>query len=259
MPPRLRDLLLPACLTGLALVILVSLGNWQVRRLAWKEDLIARVETRPSAPAIDLSAQDLPSADGIDAFLAENEYRPALLRGEYRPAGEVLVFTSLERPRGPYGGPGHWILTPFVLSRSGAQILVNRGFVPDGRDDYAIAPGGEQMIEGLIRRPEVGSLFTPDPKPEERLFFSRDPTAIARAMGGAEQLGFFIDLDSSFTSQSGLPQAGETRFSFTNSHFQYAVTWYGLAAALLAVFCVFAWRRLKAPQGGRLTPPGEHP
>ena len=36
-----------------------------------------------------------------------------------------------------------------------------------------------------------------------------------------------------------LPQAGETIMSFTNNHLQYAVTWYGLGAALIVVFIVF--------------------
>jgi cytochrome oxidase assembly protein ShyY1 len=54
-------------------------------------------------------------------------------------------------------------------------------------------------------------------------------------------------------------QAGETRTAFTNNHLQYAITWYGLAAALLAVFAAFVWRRLKEPQAERLTQDGRHP
>lgn len=263
MGARLRTLLVPAILTCLALAVLVSLGNWQVRRLAWKEDLIARAEERPGLVPLDFRNER--PFDGGDAgsFLEANEYRAALLVGEYRPEAEVLVFTSLGEPRGPFGGPGYWVLTPFVASRDAALVLVNRGFVPDGRlDAYAPPPSGEQAIRGLVRAPETGSWATPEPDLDRRIFYARDPRRIAEAAGIAADapiMPFFIDLDASFTPTSGLPQAGETRMAFPNNHLQYAITWYGLAAALLAVFAVFARRRLKEPQGERLTPRGRRP
>ena len=259
MRATLKTLLSPALLTALALVMLVSLGNWQVRRLAWKEDLIARVAERPSSAPLDLRDRSL-AETGDPSFLENNEYRPILLGGEYAPDAEVLVFTSLTRPHGPFGGPGYWVLTPFVTSPSDAMVFVNRGFVPDGREDaYAAPPTGQQAIEGLIRSPETGNWFTPEPKPEERIFFARDPERIARTTGLTDAVGgFFIDLGAAYTPPSGLPQAGETRMSFTNDHLQYALTWYGLAAVLLAVFAVFVRQRLKEPQAERLTPPGQH-
>jgi surfeit locus 1 family protein len=42
-----------------------------------------------------------------------------------------------------------------------------------------------------------------------------------------------------------LPQGGETVVSFPNSHLGYAITWFGLAAALAGVYAVFVWRRLR--------------
>lgn len=251
MRARLRGLLLPAVVTCVALAVLVSLGNWQVRRLAWKEDLIARVAERPSSAPLDFR-NDGPPVGDADAFLVGSEYRPVVLTGRFEPEGEVLVFTSLTRPRGRFGGPGYWVLTPFVASPSGATILVNRGFVPDGSEKaYAPPPVGEQTIEGLVRAAETGSWFTPEPKRDRRIFFARDPDRIAQSTGLTGAVGgFFIDLGASSTPPSGLPQAGETRMSFSNDHLQYALTWYGLAAALLAVFGVFVVRRLKERRQG---------
>jgi surfeit locus 1 family protein len=266
---RLKELVLPAVLVLAAFAVLVSLGNWQVDRLAWKNDLIARAQERPSAAPIDFRDRDLSEIGDAGAFLEENEFRPLVLTGEYAPEREVRVFTSLDRPRGPFGGPGYWVLTPFVASPSGAVVLVNRGFVPDGQKDaYTAPPAGPQTVSGLVRKPERGNRFTPEPKPEERIFFARDPAQIAAATGlasdpnrlGASRIAeFFVDLDASFAPPSGLPQAGETRTSFTNNHLQYAITWYGLAAALLAVFAAFVWRRLKEPQAERLTQDRRHP
>jgi surfeit locus 1 family protein len=116
-------------------------------------------------------------------------------------------------------------------------------------------------LRGLIRAPETGSWFTPEPNLEDRTFFARDPHRIAAATGiEGEVAGFFLDLLASEAPPGGLPQAGETRMVFTNNHLQYAVTWYGLAAALLAVFASFVRTRLQeSRRAARLTHPGQHP
>lgn len=228
----------------MALGVLVSLGNWQMRRLAWKENLIERVSERLSLPAIEPTAATLSDADTL---LAENEFRPVRLTGEYDVAGEVRVFTSLSEPKGPQGGPGFFIFTPFRPSTGGPTIFVNRGFVPqDQKGTESAPPAGVVAIEGPLRAPESGSWLTPDADPQERLFFARDPSAIAAAMGIEGPVSpFFIDLGASATPPSGLPQAGETRTVFPNSHLEYALTWYGLAAGLAAVFGAFAYGRLR--------------
>lgn len=245
---RLRGLVLPAFLVLAALAVLVSLGNWQVRRLAWKEDLIARTAERPQADALDLRQTGLGGIGDITLFLDENEYRRVRFSGAYMETGDVRVFTSLSDPKsGPFGGPGFWIFTPFMVEPGEQPVYVNRGFVPqDRRDAYAAPPEGRSEIEGLVREPEKGSVFTPAPDHENRIFYARDPSKIADDTGLAGGAApFFIDLGASSTPPSGLPQAGETLMTFTNNHLQYAITWYGLAGALLAVFAAYAIGRLR--------------
>jgi surfeit locus 1 family protein len=260
MRPRLRGLILPAILTLAALVVLVSLGNWQVERLAWKQDLIARVEERPLAEPVDFRRDGLDFA-ADESFFEEFEYRKALITGRYDPAGEVLVFTSLSDARGPLSGIGYWVFTPLLTSPGGRIVYVNRGFVPEERKrDYAAPAAGEVTVRGRIRAAETGSWFTPEPNLQERIFFARDPRIVAAATGLANAQGFFIDLEAAEAPPGGLPQAGETRTVFTNNHLGYAVTWYGLAAALLLVFLSFAWTRLRGrAEEPRLTPPGGAP
>ena len=263
----LRGLILPALATLVALAVLISLGNWQMRRLAWKEDLIARVTERLSLPPVELSEGSFADPE---AFLAENEFRPVRLTGRYDAGSEVQVFTSLSEPKGRHGGPGVFIFTPFRLSDGEAAIFVNRGFVPQGeRGSETPPPAGVVTVEGPLRASEQGSWLTPDANPGERLFFARNPSAIAPAMGMEGTVApFFIDLDASGTPPSGLPQAGETRTVFTNTHLEYALTWYGLAAGLAAVFAAFAYGRIGgggtagnrvASREGRLTDGGEAP
>lgn len=240
----LRTLIVPALLTLAALAVLVSLGNWQVRRLAWKEDLIARATERPQGPAEDLPPASTWSAAEVTGW----EYRPFRLTGKFVHDKEALVFTSLTDPKGPHGGPGYWVVTPFALD-AGGTVLVNRGFAPQGRERPEARgeelSGEGRIATGLLRVNEEPNLFTPVDRPDSNVFFARNVAAIAAAKGISPPVApFTIDLVASETPPGGLPQAGETRVVFTNNHLQYAITWYGLAAALLAVFASFAWRRL---------------
>jgi surfeit locus 1 family protein len=238
--------ILAVCLVLAAFAVLISLGNWQVRRLAWKQDLIARVSERIEAPPLDLTAGGL---SGIDAgaFLAENEYRPVTLEGEYRDDATVRVFTALSDPKGALQGPGYWIFTP-LKTVSGPVIFINRGFVPFDRvDETPTAPGGLVTVTGPLRAAETGNFATPEPDVENRIWHVRNPLAIAPAVGlDGDVVPFFIDAGAAHTPPGGLPQAGETRTVFVNSHLQYAITWYGLALALAAVCVAYLIKRQKS-------------
>ena len=241
-----RGLLVPAMLVLAALVVLVSLGNWQLRRLVWKTDLIEQVSERPTLPILDLP----PASAWPDFDVSSGEYRRYRLVGHFEHDQEALVFTSLPDPQGPYGGPGYWIVTPFVLF-GGGTVLVNRGFAPQGR--HLAADRGESLsseetsVVGLMRPDEVPGLFSPqDRAAEDDIFYARAIERIASVKGISGQIApFTIDLVRLETPANGLPEAGETRMTFSNSHLQYAITWYGLAAALLAVFAGLVWRRLR--------------
>jgi len=248
---RLRALLWPALFTFPVLVALIALGNWQVERLGWKEDLIARATERPAGHVVELP----PPAAWPTLDIAGNEYRPFRLEGRFRHDLEALVFTSLGEPRGPERGPGYWVVTPFELG-GGGTVLVNRGFAPQGR--HLPAERGETLdgvptsVVGLLRPDDPPGLFTPDHKPEKNLFFAREIAAIAAAKRLSGPVApFTIDLVAAHTPPGGLPQAGETRMRFTNNHLGYAVTWYGLALALAAVFLGFARTRWRACDAGR--------
>jgi surfeit locus 1 family protein len=167
--------------------------------------------------------------------------------GRFQHPREVLVHTVLSEPKGRFAGPGYWVLTPLELD-DGAVVIVNRGFVPANRRDPATRADGQVAgrvsVTGLLRRPEPGNWFTPDNDPPRGQWYRRDPHAIAAAFGLARVAPFMIDADAA-PNPGGLPQGGETRLSFPNNHLGYALTWFGLAAALAGVFGVFAWQQVR--------------
>ena len=209
-----------------------------------------RAAERPRDPVADLR----PASAWQNIDIAGNEYRRFRLSGRFMHDREALVFTSLGDPAGPFGGPGYWVVTPFALE-DGGTVLVNRGFAPQERfrpaDRDEELNGGVVTVTGLMRPDDEPNFFTPDDRPGDNIFFARDVQAIARAKQLAPPIApFTIDLVAGETPPGGLPQAGETRIAFTNNHLAYAVTWYGLAAALAAVFVSFIWTRLRTPGPG---------
>lgn len=239
-----RKIILAGLVCALGVAILCGLGTWQLKRLAWKEGLIAMVTTRIEEPALPLPTEaDWPAID-FDA----DEYRKVTLTGTFDHAHEVAVFTSLEDDRFAVSGPGYWVLTPLDLA-DGSTVIVNRGFVPHGkRDPESRSEGrieGEATVTGLIRMPEPGNLFTPDPDPARGDWYVRDPAQIAEAFGLQRVAPFFVDADAA-PNPGGLPLGGTTRIQFSNSHLGYAITWYGLAAALAGVYIAWAFGQLRS-------------
>ncbi|QIB36299.1 SURF1 family protein [Ancylobacter pratisalsi] len=234
--------LLPVALTVLvAFGILVGLGVWQLERLAWKQELIGKVEARIHQPA-----QPVPEeADWGRVDFENDEYRHVTATGRFDHDREVQVYALVDTAPDGSGGPGYWVITPLVLA-DGAAILVNRGFVPlDRRTPASRAEGqveGLVTVTGLLRMPEQAGMFTPANDPQADSWFTRDPRAIASAKGLLRVAPFLIDADAG-SNPGGLPIGGLTRVSFPNRHLEYALTWFGLAATLIGVSVAFAWSR----------------
>ncbi|MEX2128323.1 MAG: SURF1 family protein [Xanthobacteraceae bacterium] len=239
----LRGLALLAILTALGIAILLGLGFWQLERLAWKQNLIARVEARTKAPVTPLP----PESEWQDVNAERDEYRRVSASGTLRHDKEVHVYTVVSEQRGRYAGPGYWVLTPLQLP-SGGVVIVNRGFVPVDRKDPATRRLGQVegrvTVTGLQRMPEQTNFFTPENDPARNAWYRRDPGEIARALKLDRAAPFTIDADAT-PNPGGLPQGGDTRVNFPNNHLQYAITWFGLVLALAGVFAVFVWQRLR--------------
>lgn len=235
-PRRAPGLLKLAVATALVLAALIGLGSWQLARLGEKEALIARVSERVGADPVPAPARSEWSGLDLDGW----SYRRVTLTGTYDFAKEARVYVNLSEPKGRLRGPGYFILTPLTL-KSGGTVIVNRGFTPEKGGAVSRGVSGEETtVVGPLRAPEGRNLFTPSDEPGKRLYFARDPAAIASSLGIAGAAPFTVDAEAS--GPGGVPQGGETRVTFPNRHLEYALTWYGLAATLTVFFAVFAWR-----------------
>jgi surfeit locus 1 family protein len=242
---RLRSagLIWPTLLAAPALALLVSLGNWQMARKDWKDALIASLAARASADPITLTA----ALDRL-ARTGEVEYVRASARGRFNHDKERHVWAP-----DPKLGPGFHVYTPLALSSpQGLILMVNRGYVPERLKEpqtrEAGNPRGEVEVTGLLRAPPPAGFFTPRADAHRNLFYARDLEAmLASAFGGTAppHVPLFLDADPAPQAAPPGPRGGATETKIPNRHLEYALTWYGLAATLLAVYLAFARARLR--------------
>jgi surfeit locus 1 family protein len=232
-----RGLLIPSVAALGAFAVLMGLGTWQVQRLAWKEALIATVTERFAAPPAGLP----PPAEWPRLDAANDEFRRVAFAAEFLNHKEALVYTTGSSLRAEAARPGYWVFTPARLP--GGIVMVNRGFVPEGRQDPATRPDGQIAgpvdIVGVLRWPETPGPFTPAGDPAKNLWFARLPAAMAQAKGLGPVAPFYVEQESP-AAPGGLPQVGKLQPSLPNNHFGYALTWYGLALVLAASFGAWA-------------------
>jgi surfeit locus 1 family protein len=229
-----------AAIAGLAL--LISLGTWQMQRLYWKQGLIGAIQERVHATPVSMAAIEDRASLGGDV-----EYARVAAEGQFLNDHEIHLY-ALDSAH----GPGFHVIAPLRLT-DGSILLVNRGYVPnDLKDPAKRAAGqftGDVKVVGLMRQAEPQGMFEPDNDPKRNIWYWRDIDAMADAAGGeaARVHRYILDAEAEPAPPGGWPQGGTTRLELPNRHLEYALTWYGLAAALVAVFAVFAVGRWRQP------------
>ncbi|MGX1740825.1 SURF1 family protein [Bosea sp. NPDC055353] len=242
--PRKSGLLLLTLLTIVGAVVLCALGAWQLERMGEKHAYIDRLQQQAAgAPAPMPSSADWAKLDPAALDLTH-----VVARGSYLDERIAGVRTTIAA--GPPGsrqlsGFGRWIFQAFKLE-DGGVILVNRGFVPEGRLGQIGPASGPDTINGFLRAPEARNSFTPQDLPAIREFYTRDPAAIAASLG-QPPAPFY--LEAAREGDGMTPPAGvdvrELIGRIPDNHLQYALTWFGLALTLLGVFAAFVWQARK--------------
>lgn len=263
-------------------VVSFALGCWQVKRLRWKVDLIARSEYMLAEEPLD----GLPTHLDPDA-IKDFEHRRFRLKGHFDYAQEMFL-----GPRLRNGELGYLVIVPFVRSDGGQPILVQRGWIhkdkviPSTRHKGYLAhlalPQGEVTIDAMFRVMPKKLAMQYDHEKGSRLFHVPDVEAMAEQTGAlpvfaqviyslkdkpewkseeeAKQTGWMFSKkkldrlpeteDSTVQWQEfefvnqGVPIGTVPKVSFTNNHMQYLVTWFGVSlASTVLLFYTFYKKR----------------
>lgn len=243
-------LLWPTVLSTVGVAILIGLGGWQLSRKAEKEALIAKIDARRLGEPIDLGEM-------LETRVsADSDYQKLIVRGEFVAGKERFYYAPQPRL-----GPGYDVYQPLNYA-PGKVVWVNRGFIPKrvkGKPEVWQAGTGETRIIGNARLPAKPGTFTPDNDAAANIWYWRDLAGMhASAFGvdaGIDAAPFFLvagpqerlsGSDKSSGDYVGWPQPGVSEIDVVNRHFEYAVTWFGLALTLVGVYAVYAWTRLRS-------------
>jgi surfeit locus 1 family protein len=218
----MRRILVPLVFGVVGFAILMSLGFWQLRRLEWKEGLIAEIEGRIDAPAVALP--QVPDREA-DRFL------PVRTKG--RTTGdEVYVVTST-----PETGPGFRLLSAFETD-GGRRILVDEGFIRTSEAEIE-RPATSMTVTGNLQWPAETDGFTPDAEEATGIWYARNVDGIAAALGTEPVLVVARTVTGADARATPLPV---TTTGISNDHLGYAVQWFGLALVWAGMTAFLLWR-----------------
>ena len=233
----------------LVLAVLLSLGVWQLRRKVWKEALLGRIAALQTAPAEPLS-------------VVLNRAVPGVSRGSVtleNPIDYTRVQVLCDGLNGRsvhlYGvrasGPG-WRQVAACTLPSGLPyqtLLVDLGFEATAQLAH---PQAQRVTLPATGASVIGVLRTPDPPAwTDRLtgpanaggsdqWFHRDIPGMTHALGAVAPAPFMLELETPAPGPGLIASPLPT--DIPNSHLGYALTWFGLAAALVGVYAAMGWR-----------------
>ncbi|WP_091734943.1 SURF1 family protein [Phenylobacterium immobile] len=235
--PRRRPVALTIA-TVIAFAILVALGFWQVQRLAWKEALLARIAALQTVPAQPL-ASVLATGGDMD-FVRVQATCPGL------GAAPFLELYGLRD-----GQAGSRLISACATGVAAMPtILVDRGFVADtvsARPPVDPADRTPVAVTGVLRRPDKPSPFAAPDDIARGRWYARNTVAMAeslKAPAPAAPVFLFAETETNpgFAALTPAPIPAE----IANRHLEYALTWFGLAAALVGVYAAVLFSRRKS-------------
>jgi surfeit locus 1 family protein len=222
-----RSAIVIGALLAAAVAVLCALGTWQVVRLLEAREAEAHREERIAEPPLDWRSDVPLTAEQMD-------YRRVRVTGRWDNSRTILIANRVM-----YDLLGREAVTPLLPADGGPAVFVNRGWFPDSRREEVLAAlSAEQSatVEGLARvrddlqpgralpsgewtrlDPEVMGAGLPYPVVEWQLVEGRRETVA----------------DERFAPTS-FPVQRYAVGGHEPPHLDYALTWFGLAIALIA-------------------------
>lgn len=215
-----RSMIIPLLFGLIGAAVLISLGMWQVQRLAWKEAILAEIAATVDGPpvAIAIAMQD----EG-------RKYTPVNATGTTL-GPEVHVLVSRKQI-----GAGYRVITGLDLN-DGTRVLLDRGFIRAvNKDDQR--PPVALTLAGNLHVPDDRTSSTPANDEAGNIWFARDIADLARVLDTQPIL--IVARSDTGQGVEAMPLGVE---GIANDHLQYAITWFSLAIVWLGMTAFLLWR-----------------
>ena len=226
--------LIPTLVTLVFLYLLVSLGQWQLDRAEYKDNIQNTINLRKDLPPIELGM--------APADIDERMFLPVIAHGVFDNKHQILLDNRVVNHQAGYD-----VYTP-LIRENGPAVLINRGWIRTGRTRQDIpdifVENHRTTITGILSR-----------QPSHGLVLSENVNQYQKWPATAQ----FIDLDEIESSlgyslypmililnENHASILHREPMSFTmNSakHLGYAFQWFGLATALFIIYLVVNTKR----------------
>lgn len=217
-----RQMIMPLLAGVLGTAFLLGLGTWQMQRLAWKTEILNRIEARISDAPVALPAAPDPVRD---------LYLPVQVAGDI--GGDYIAVLASQKNI----GPGYRIVAAMQLV-DGRRVLIDRGFIGlEARD--SVRPAADVDVVGNVHWPDDMDGWTPEPDLKAGIWFGRDIPAIAAKLGTEPVLIVARSTSEDGSPVTPLPLSTD---GIPNNHLMYAITWFSLAAVWLGMTGFLLWR-----------------
>ena len=206
-----------------------SLGQWQLRRAAQKQNLQLAIETQSNQ--FILNAQDLALEKNSLAVV----HRRATLKGIWR--AEHTVFLDNRQMNGK---PGFIAITPLVLDGTGQIILVQRGWALRNFADRTKLPDiqtpvGLVTVRGRIA-PPPSKLYEFKGAESGRIRQNIDISAFSREIALPLMP---VSMIQTGPANEGLLRDWAAPNVGIDKHYGYAFQWFGLCALMVGLYVWF--------------------
>ena len=198
------------------ILVLISLGSWQIYRLSWKLDLINQIENSLKNEPVELSS------------IEEKNFLRVKTSGKIDFQKQIYLYNLNEN-----GKPGFEVINPILINDK--NYLINRGWIPfKKKDSEEIYEFDENNIVGILRFQGRKNIFKPDNDIKENYWFSLDREDILE-FTGKKFSNYIIYLDGNYQ----FPKPKKITANISNNHKKYAITWFSLAISILLLYLYF--------------------
>jgi surfeit locus 1 family protein len=216
----LRRLIFPILLGLSGLILLCSLGIWQIGRMYEKRAQLDEMTAGITTPAVAVPATYDPETD---------RFRPVTVAGDF--TGERLYVISGK----PDVGAGVRVIS-VLQTDTGRRLLIDRGFLLDQDKQRVLTQQRVELI-GNMMWPRDANEYTPPPDAKTGLWFARDAEKMA-ALLNTEPLMIVARTDTG----DGIEPVPVNTASIPNDHWGYAITWFSLAFVWALMTGALIWR-----------------
>ena len=198
------------------ILVLISLGSWQLYRLDWKLNLISEINNSLKNDPVELLKSN------------KKNYLRITTSGTVDFDKQIYLYNLNDS-----GKPGFEVINPILIGNE--NYLINRGWIPfEKKDSQEINFFDENNIIGTLKLQGRKNIFKPDNDIEENYWFSLNREDISK-FTGKEFSKYIIYLDGNYQ----FPRPKKITANISNNHKKYAITWFSLAISILLLYLYF--------------------